>query len=152
MILLTSVTMKQIIDAMLLFPPVFKDVAIIGIFLGLVEISPLKLNPWKWLRAFVALPSRLEALEHEFNDDRAFRWRSQILRRADYILSGEKFSRETWEDTKDTIKRYKKYCENNPEYENGKAVFAIDLLNNKYDEAIANNDVLDKDNYVEVLV
>ena len=140
----------EVFDIVGVIPPTFKDIGLLVIIMSLVEISPVKLNPWKWLKAFYNLPHRMETLEEDFNKDRAFRWRTQILRRADELMSGRKFSRETWEDIKDSVKSYQGYCENHPDYQNGKAEFAIDYLSKRYDEAIANNDFLDRDTVHEV--
>ena len=142
-------TIQDVINLIIEIPPVFKDVGILAVLLGLIEISPLKLNPWKWLKAFYELPSRMEKLENEFDNDRLFRWRGQILRRADYIRTGEKFSKETWDDTIDTIDRYEEYYENHPTLKktNGKANAAIAFLKKKYDEVLEENDFLHENTY-----
>lgn len=138
-------TGTEIIEFFANLPPTIKDIGAIAIIFSFIEVSPLKLNPWKWLKAFYDLPKRLETLENEFNNDRAFRWRSQILRRADYALNKKNkiFSRETWEDTIDTIRNYEEYCKNHKDYQNGKAEFAIDYLRKRYQDAIDKNDFLD---------
>lgn len=133
---------QEILELLKVIPPSLKDVGLLVIFLSLIEISPLKLNPWKWFRAFYRLPSRLESLEDEFQKDRIFRWRSQILRRADYIRNGEKFSSETWDDTIDTIDRYEKYCKEHPDVKNGKAKAAIEYLQKKYSVVYETKDFL----------
>ena len=128
-----------ILDAI---PPSIKDIGAIIIVLSLVEIAPVKVNPWKWIKDVYHLPERLNTLEKDFNNDRAFRWRSQILRRADYVMDGQKFSRETWDDTIETIDNYEKYCKKHEDYQNGKATVAIEFLKDTYKEVIKNNDFL----------
>ena len=126
--------MKEVIDAMLLFPPFIKDFAIVAVLLSLIEVSPLKLNPWKWLKSFVELPDRVEKLEREFKDDRAFRWRQMIVNRGDKIEDGRKLRREVWKDTMETIDNYEKYCEKNPDFRNELANQTIKYLRDKYQE------------------
>ena len=135
-------TLKEIIDAMVLFPPLFKDIALIAIILSLVEISPIKVNPWKWLKSFAELPSRLDKLENEVNSDRAFRWRSMILTRADHVRRGDKLSEERWGDTIETIDRYEDFCRDNPGIKNGKAKVAIEYLREKYEIVFKEKDYL----------
>lgn len=69
------VSMKDFIDAMILFPPIFKDVAILAVILSLIQISPLKLDPWTWLKSFGNIPNqigdlekRIEKMEKRLND------------------------------------------------------------------------------------
>ena len=123
----------EIID---IIPHSIKDVGLIVIVLSLVEISPIKVNPWKWLKAFGELPSRLEKLENEFNNDRAFRWRTLIFNRSRLIerssIQGDLLRREEWEDTLDTITNYENYCEKHPEFKNELAVQTIEYIRKQY--------------------
>ena len=133
---------KEIVDLML-FPPVIKDIALLAVILGLIQVSPIKLNPWTWLKSFLELPKRLEKLENEFNDDRAFRWRSLIFNRArDWeraLKTGDLFRREWWDDTIETISNYEKYCEGHPQFKNELAVQTIEYFKKQYQNALENN-------------
>ena len=140
-------TMKDIIDALVLPPLIFKDFVCIAVFLSLIQISPLKLNPWDWIKAFIELPKKVQALETDYYNDKAYRWRSMILSRADRIRRGEKFSEERWNDTIETIDNYEKYCDEqerkrNRKFVNGKAAAAIEYLQNKHKEVLEKNDFL----------
>ncbi len=88
------ITMKEVVDALLLPPIIFKDIALIALVLSVIQISPLKLDPWVWIKEFIALPKRMNTLETDYQNDKAYRWRSMILSRADRIRRGEKFSEE----------------------------------------------------------
>ena len=142
-------SMKEFIDAMVLFPPIFKDIGILAIILSLVQISPIKLNPWTWLKSFAELPKRLDEqseqikrLEHEFYDDRAFRWRQMIVNRGDRVQDGHKLRREVWNDTIETIDNYEKYCDKHPEFRNELATITIEYMRHKYQEALETKDFL----------
>ena len=140
---------KEFIDAMCLFPPFFKDLAILMAILSLVEISPVKLNPWKWIKKFIELPDRLDKLEQTYNNDKAYRWRRMILATADRVMRGEKLSEERWNDTIETIDNYLNYCEeqerlNSTTFINGKANAAIEYLQDKYKEVLELGDFLDR--------
>ena len=133
----------DIITILGVIPPTIKDFGFLVIVLSLVEISPIKFNPWKWLKSFLELPTRLEKLEHEFNDDRAFRWRSLIFNRSRTIeksfQKGELLRREEWDDTIDTISNYEKYCEHNPQFKNELATQTIAYVKKQYQYALEYN-------------
>ena len=133
----------EAIELINLIPPSIKDIGIAVFVLSIVEIAPVKVNPWQWLRSFAELPKRLENLEHEFNDDRAFRWRSLIFSRAreleKSLKTGDLFRREWWDDSIETIGNYERYCEGNPNFKNELAVQTIAFFKNQYQYALENN-------------
>ena len=130
------------LNKVVILPPFLIDCTIIAAILGLIEISPLKINPWKWIKSFIQLPTRLNRLENEFNNDRAYRWRSMILSRSDHVRRKDKLSEERWGDTIETIDRYEKYCNDNPEFKNGKATTAIQYLREQYKIVYEKHDYL----------
>lgn len=133
----------EAIELINLIPPSIKDIGLAVFVLSIVEIAPVKVNPWQWLRSFAELPKRLESLEHEFNDDRAFRWRNLIFNRARMFRkaskSGELFEHEEWKDTMETITNYERYCEGHPEFKNELAVQTIDYIKKEYKYVYENN-------------
>jgi len=120
----------------------YREFGLVIAAMSLVEVIPVKINPWQWVKSFVELPSRLEKLEREFNDDRAFRWRSQIINRSDRIQDGKKLRKEVWEDTIVTIGNYEKYCAAHPEFRNELATMTIAFMRRKYFDAKENNDFI----------
>ena len=123
----------EIAQALAIIPPFLKDCAFIMLVLSLIEVAPVKLNPWK-------------DLEKDFHNDRAYRWRSMILTRSDMVRHGDKLSLERWNDTIDTIDRYTEYCDlcerEGVHFINGKAVEAIEFLQKKYREVKDSGDFL----------
>lgn len=147
-------SMKEFIDAMTLFPPIFKDIGILAIILSLVQISPIKLNPWTWLKSFAELPSRLAELEKKVDMNELFHWRSMILSRADHVRAGSKLSKERWNHTIETIDDYERACKNleekyGKEFQNGKAKAAIHYLKKKHEVVYETNDYLVGEDYME---
>lgn len=134
----------EAIELINLIPPSIKDIGLAVFILSIVEIAPVKVNPWQWLRSFAELPKRLESLEHEFNDDRAFRWRTLIFNRARLIEAsisgkGELLRREEWEETLKTMTNYKQYCKDNPKFENDQATETMAFISNSYKFALEHN-------------
>lgn len=154
-------TLKEVIDAMWLPPLFFKDAAIMIVILSLVQISPLKLNPWTWLKSFAELPKRIgtiekriddlesemrnkmQELERKIDNTDGFRWQSMILVRGDRIRRKEKFSEEMWRSTIETLDNYEHFCEKNKDwFNNGRTEEAMKLLREKYKEVYRKGDYL----------
>ena len=131
-------TMKEVVDALLLPPLFFKDFAILAVILGIVQIAPVKVNPWDWMKAMAALPSRITDIENMIEMDKAQRSRTEILHFADNVRRGQMFSKETWDDSIDNIDSYNRYCNNHPDFRNGKTTAATLFLNNYYAEGLEN--------------
>jgi hypothetical protein len=128
-------TINEIIQ-ILSIPSTLKEIAIVAVVLSLVEISPLKVNPWKWIKAFISIPSRLNDLENMIERDKAHRWRTQILHFADSVRRKQTASKETWDDVIDSIDHYNLYCKTHEDFRNGKTTAATTFLNKVYAEAL----------------
>ena len=131
--------------------PVMVTPAVI-ILLSLVEIAPIKINPWSAIIRFVGrrlnadVTARLDTMqqcqnetrqrldEHIKKDDAqtASLWRTQILR----------FNDELIDEVLDTIKDYEDFCHAHDDFPNGKCVHAIDNINRVYDELLESHDFL----------
>jgi hypothetical protein len=146
--------LKEIADTISQVPPHVVDIAIISIILSCIQISPLKLNPWTWLKSFIELPARLSELEKKVDMNELFHWRSMILSRADHVRQGSKLSKERWNHTIDTIDDYERTCKileekYGKEFKNGKAKAAIHYLKKKHEVVYAKNDYLIGEDYME---
>lgn len=114
------------------------------VIMSLIEISPIKVNPWRWLQAFVELPKRMTKLETAFEKDQAYRWKRDILRFADINRripddAESQYSKEFWDDIMDSMGLYDGYCRNNGDYKNGKTVAAEDFLIHRYNHLLDKN-------------
>lgn len=144
----------DIITILGVIPPTVKELGFLMIVLSLVEISPIKFNPWKWLKSFLELPIRLAELEKKVDMNELFHWRSMILSRADHVRLGSKLSKERWNHTIETIDDYERACQIlekkfDKEFKNGKAKAAIHYLKKKHEWVYENNDYLVGEDYIE---
>ncbi len=118
---------------------------VLVIILTLVQITPLKINPWSAICRVIgkALNSdviekldKLEAMqketrqrmdEHIYMDDQrtADIHRVQILRFNRELLQGLPHTHEDFIEAINEIDYYERYCQAHPEYENNRAVMAI---------------------------
>ena len=143
-------------DLLPMLPPVL--VAL----LSLVEVSPIKINPWsglaKWLGRAIngeVLESVEEAKkaqketrraldEHIRADDErnADTLRMRILHFNNELLRGDRHTREDFIEILAVIDAYEQYCKNHPNYRNNRASHAIANIGRVYDERLKLRDFL----------
>lgn len=111
----------------------------------LIQISPLKINPWNKLSKMIKKLLYGEILEqiseisnkldvHIVQDelDEIKRKRLRILRFNDELIQGVWHSKEHFDEILDDITAYQQYCETHTSYENAKAVMSIDNIKRIY--------------------
>lgn len=132
------------------------------VLLSIVEISPIKINPWtrlaKWLgRAINAdVIKELETvkttqtetrkrLEEHINTNEkqeADNCRARILRFNNELIREIPHTKEEFVEVLKDIDDYERYCREHTEYANGRAVHAIANIGRVYDERLAKHDFL----------
>ena len=132
------------------------------VILSLVEIAPIKINPWsalaKWLgRAIYSdLKGTLDAVKsaqketrdllesHIQADERckADECRARILHFNNELLRDIPHTKEEFVEILKDIDDYKVYCRTHADYENGRAVHAIKNIDKTYDERLEKHDFL----------
>ena len=143
-------------DLLPMLPPVL--VAL----LSLVEVSPIKINPWsglaKWLGRAIngevlstmqniqttqkaqadALAAHIKA-DDERNADTL---RMRVLHFNNELLRGDRHTREDFIEILAVIDAYEQYCKNHPNYRNNRASHAIANIGRVYDERLKLRDFL----------
>lgn len=123
---------------------VFKIAFVLSV---VVEVAPIKINPWKWLAKSIGkalnadLTAQVKGIRSDFDaykektDERyANSCRTRIIRCADEARHGIRHSKEFWDQALSDIDDYERYCRAHPEYKNNKAVQAIEKILNLYRE------------------
>lgn len=118
---------------------------ILAILLTLIQISPIKINPWSWLarrigRAFNGeMVERLDRLEKDMKEikakdeeQKATNCRSAILRFGDEIRQGVLHSKEHFDQILLDISFYEHYCDTHTEYANNIALLTIEKIKDTY--------------------
>lgn len=143
-------------DLLPMLPPVL--VAL----LSLVEVSPIKINPWsglaKWLGRAIngEVLSTMQAIQtaqkaqadalaaHIKADDErnADTLRMRILHFNNELLRGDRHTREDFIEILAVIDDYEQYCKNHPNYRNNRASHAIANIGRVYDERLKLRDFL----------
>lgn len=132
------------------------------IILTLVQISPIKVNPWTTIGRMVGKVINKEVMEQlqamtkkqaetqktlddhiRMDDERnADMHRAYILRFNTELLRGIKHTEEDFNEVLYNVDCYERFCEEHPRYQNNRAVHAIRNINRVYDECMANHDFL----------
>lgn len=138
---------------------------VIMIILTLVEITPIKINPWSWIgRMFnKEVMKKIDGLQEEVNtvkknvqdvkqdmtnfrdksDERdATGCRTRILRFGDEILHGVPHSKEHYDQILLDIDSYEEYCDLHQEYKNNVAVATMKRIKAKYQEHLEEDSFL----------
>jgi hypothetical protein len=130
-------------------------VIILAAFLSLVEIAPIKINPWTKIARAIGkaingevlakvevLEKRVEKLVHTNAEQNAEGRRVRILRFGDEILHDVKHSKEHFDNILKDIAVYEKYCKEHPEFENGRTVLTIETIEETYKKCFDNHSFL----------
>ena len=135
---------------------------ILIVLLTLVQITPIKINPWsfifEWLgkqmsketitkidsiqKDLTCIRSDLDQLREEDSRKEAQDCRYRILRFADECYLGQLHSQEHFNQILQDITKYEKYCDDHPEFPNQVAIIAIDTIKKIYQEHMVNHNFL----------
>ncbi len=141
---------------------IFGGGGVLIVLLSIVEISPIKINPWsrlaKWLgRAMNAdVMKELEAVKASqtktqerleahiiANDMReADKCRARILRFNNELIRDIPHTKEEFVEALKDIDDYTRYCEEHPKYKNERANHAIKNISRVYDERLQKHDFI----------
>lgn len=125
--------------------------AALVIVMSLVEISPIKINPWSWLGNMLnkGILAKLEKVEkdvaevkREVGESTAVTSRYRILRFDDEILHDIRHSKEHFDQILLDIDVYEKFCEEHPDFKNNLAVMAIKHIKEIYQKCSRENSFL----------
>lgn len=141
---------------------VFTSSGALFIVLCLVEISPLKLNPWKKIGSAIGhivngsleekidnmskeistIKNRIDDLQENINQNEAINCRNRILQFGDEILHGMLHSKDRFDQTFIDIKTYNNYCNEHPNFENNVTGMTVERIKNVYRELLKKNDFI----------
>lgn len=135
---------------------------ILLVIMTLIQISPIKLDPWTAIAKFIGkafngeVMDKLENLEMNLQETRrtlddhirmddernADEHRSRILRFNNELLRNLPHTKEEFIDVLADIDSYEKFCGEHPDYKNNRAVHAIGNIIRCYDERMQQHDFL----------
>lgn len=129
---------------------------ILFIVLSLVEISPIKINPWTWLGRKISKAFNGEVMQEignlskeikdvkkdvadireEAKEREATNRRARILEFGDEILHGTEYSKEHFDQILIDVSEYENYCDEHPHYMNNVARATIKHIKNVYQKCL----------------
>ena len=125
---------------------------IVFLLMTVIQITPIKINPWSWLGKIIGRAINAEVLEkvdklssdvkaNKDADDKEWAElrRTHILRFGDEIRLGVSHSEEHFNQILLDIHQYDKYCEEHKSYKNDKAIATIDLIKQAYSKCLSEN-------------
>ena len=117
---------------------------LIVLLLSVVEICPIKINPWSWVGGLIgkllgvkAVSDKVDALEQKVDENQATTMRVRILRFENELQEERIHSKDSWDQVMDDIDRYEKYTEKHPKFKNNITAASINHIKNKYGELLA---------------
>lgn len=129
-----------------------------AIVMSLIEISPIKLNPWSWIgnvfnkgiidridkqaEDMDELKKQVGDMQKEVNENSAMSSRYRILRFDDEIRHGTLHTKEHYDQIIVDIDIYEEFCKRNPDFRNNLAHMAISNIRQKYSEHNVDNSFL----------
>lgn len=120
----------------------------IVILMSLIEITPIKINPWTWLgnilnRGIITKIEKVEKevaeVKKEVGESSAVTSRYRILRFDDELMHDVKHTKEHFDQILYDIDTYEKYCNEHPNFKNNLAVMAIVHITEVYQQCSRDN-------------
>lgn len=128
---------------------------LLAIMLTLIQIAPVKINPWSALAKAIGRAINADVLEElsdvkddlsdhiRVDDERnADEHRARILRFNNELLRDLPHTKEEFIDVLSDIDFYERYCDEHKDYKNNRAVHAIANISRCYDERLREHDFL----------
>lgn len=114
---------------------------ILLVLLTLVEIAPVKINPWQTIATGMGHAMCRDIIERiDENDARNARYR--IIRFNDEIRHDQKHTEEHFNQILDDIRTYELYCKEHPNFPNEKAQHSVANIRKIYDKCYAEDSFL----------
>lgn len=128
----------------------------------LIQISPIKVNPWSWLAKKIGkalnseiiekvdnLEKEVQEVKKEAREGRAetkeqgiISCRIRILRFGDEVTHEVKHSKDHFDQIMSDIDQYERYCREHPTFPNGITVSTITRIKQTYQRRCEKNDFL----------
>lgn len=125
------------------------------IIMTIIQITPIKFNPWSWIAKKIGraingeVLDKVDGLGQELADHKekseerhATLCRAHILRFGDEVLHGIPHSKEGYDNILLDIDSYEEYCDKHPGYKNNVAVATIEHIKKMYQKHLEEDSFL----------
>lgn len=127
----------------------------LGIIFTLVQVSPIKANPWSWIARKLgrainkevfdkvdAIDAKVETLRNEMTEKAILDCRIRILRFGDSVRIDAKHSKEHFDQILRDIDAYEVYCATHERFRNNVTGMTVELIKEAYRHRCEHNDFL----------
>lgn len=127
---------------------------LVGI-LSLVQITPIKINPWsalfKWLGRMIngelsdkidALAKKVDQLESKEDQRDAVNKRVRILRFEDELQREQRHTKDSFDQVMSDITDYNQYCTDHPKFRNDQTAQTVEHIHKVYADRLERHDFL----------
>lgn len=104
---------------------------ILILLLTIIQVTPLKLNPWSVIAKALGRALTVDVLE-KLDENSASTCRYRLIRFDDELRHHVKHTQEHFDQILNDITIYERYCKEHPNYPNSKAVLAIENIKSTY--------------------
>lgn len=124
--------------------------------MSLIQISPIKINPWtaigRWIGRAINgeliekvnnLERQLEIVKAMHDESEAKAARVRILHFGDELYQGKKHSKEHFDNILDDITEYDTYCREHPDFKNERTKVTESVILNQYRKCTENHSFLE---------
>lgn len=128
---------------------------IVLVAMTLIQISPIKVNPWTALAKAIgrAINGELiekvdqqgrdiQSLRREVGEQSAVSCRARILRFGDEVAHGTRHSKDHFDQILHDITEYEKYCKANPDFINNMTALTSARIKEIFSKCLEDNDFL----------
>lgn len=125
------------------------------LLLTIVQITPIKINPWSALARAIGraingevleqvgrLEKEVKGVQAGIAEEKAVNCRARILRFGDECLHGSRHTKDHFDQTLRDITAYDHYCETHPSFVNNVTKLTSDRIKEIYRHCLDNNDFL----------
>lgn len=122
---------------------------IIFAVLTMIQISPIKIDPWSWLfkcignalngdirKEIIHINDTITKIKDENDERDATNSRIRILRFNDELLNRVDHTKEYFDQILTDIDKYENYCIIHPDFKNNMTVFAVENIKKCYRECL----------------
>lgn len=121
----------------------------------IIQISPIKLDPWTWLARWIGraingeliekvdkMEKKIEKMDQEEHLQRAKDARTRVLRFGDELLHDVHHTKEHFDDVLRDITYYENYCDEHPNFENDQMHITADYIKETYHKCLKEHSFL----------
>lgn len=122
---------------------------------SLIQISPIKINPWSWIARRIGkamnkevidkvddLEGDIKSIRHDLDEKSARDARTKIIRFGDEIYHGVKHSKEHYDEILSIITDYDSYCNEHADFKNHVAESTKKMILDSYDQHMIEHDFI----------